>query len=489
MMENNEKEILDSLKYNLLKVNLQISDSPDFFGSRKESQKAQDYYLWKVENNLYKCKTPNFKLGKDAEAVRSSAAMIYNTIGEDNIIFDNRIYNVITYEDELTGLTDSIGPQLDVTLSSKNHKERIYIEAKCLEWLSSSEKLKTAYLLRNNYSSLELADFFIPIFKMIIEDPNNSHEEYKSIYSRYNSKQMTIHILGIYNWCKEQTIKLPEKIRLLNIVWDYDKAEQYQTEEKEGLEYICFANVAFKNLFKEIGVDFSVEYIKYSDFLNRIDWSKDLERRNYLSRYEVKETLSEDDFRKKFKTLWNETKHMGEKQSDYETRVLEKSSIDKYNGIFNKKEASERYNPKDDIGYKKNQLPTLKDEKWVYLSHKYYTKYAVSSEGRVAFLSSDKLYYILKQDDGINKGYLRLDPDGKYPVDHQIEVYKLIAMGFLGKIIGDGYEVHHKINDGYNCRASNLILLTRAQHNIVHMSKEQIKNLSDKTFYEIIKEL
>lgn len=487
-MEKNDKEILDAFKNNLLRVNNTIKDSHDFFGSNKyKSEKGQDYYLWKLENNLYKCQTPNYKLGKDAEAVRSSAAMIYNTIGEDKIIIDNKIYKVIGYEDELHGLIAPPGPQLDVTLSSNDGKERIYIEAKCLEWLYAAEKLKAAYLFQNNYPSLEVAKFFIPIFKMIIEDGDSLHDEYKSIYSRYNSKQMTIHILGIYNWCKEQTDKLPEKIRLLNIVWDYDKSEQYQKEEKEGLEYISFANVVFKNFFKEIGVDFSVEYIRYSDFLNRIDWSKDLERRKYLSRYEIKENLSENDFQEKFKTLWNETKHMDEKQSDYEARVLDDSTIDKYPGIFNKKKASERYNPKDDNGYKKNQLPTLENEDWVYLSNQYYTRYAVSSEGRVAFLWKDQLYHILKQDDGVNKGYLRLDPDGEYPVDHQIEVYKLIAMGFLGKKIGDGYEVHHKINDGYNCRVSNLILLTRSQHNLVHMSENQINNLSDKTYSEIIK--
>ena len=57
-------------------------------------------------------------------------------------------------------------------------------------------------------------------------------------------------------------------------------------------------------------------------------------------------------------------------------------------------------------------------------------------------------------------------------MDHQIEVNKLIAMGFLGKQIGDGYDVHHKINDGYNCRPENLILLTREQHNKVHQSRK-----------------
>lgn len=78
---------------------------------------------------------------------------------------------------------------------------------------------------------------------------------------------------------------LPANIRLLNIVWDYD-CDEYYVEEKEGLEYIGFANLTFRNLFDELGVKFKVEYVRYSDFLNRVDWTLDMERRNYLKRYE-----------------------------------------------------------------------------------------------------------------------------------------------------------------------------------------------------------
>lgn len=78
---------------------------------------------------------------------------------------------------------------------------------------------------------------------------------------------------------------LPANIRLLNIVWDYD-CDEYHVEEKEGLEYIGFANLTFRNLFDELGVKFKVEYVRYSDFLNRVDWTLDMERRNYLKRYE-----------------------------------------------------------------------------------------------------------------------------------------------------------------------------------------------------------
>ena len=98
---------------------------------------------------------------------------------------------------------------------------------------------------------------------------------------------MNIHILGIYNFCARKEEKIPPKIRLLNIVWDYDEAEEYRTEEREGKEYVSYANVTFRNLFKQLDVDFSVEYVRYSDFLNRVDWLNDLEHRHYLKRYEV----------------------------------------------------------------------------------------------------------------------------------------------------------------------------------------------------------
>ena len=142
---------------------------------------------------------------------------------------------------------------------------------------------------------------------------------------------------------------------------------------------------------------------------------------------------------------------------------------------FKKEESNKRYNPtKLDESYTKNELENLNGEEWRFLSNTYYTKYAVSANGRVAFFSAGK-YHILFQDDKNNDGYLRLDPEGNYNLDHKIEVYKLIAMGFLGKKSGDGYDVHHIINDGYNCRPGNLILLTRAQHNLVHMSDEQFE--------------
>ena len=84
-MENNEKEILDLLKDNLLMVNQDIKDTDSFFGYENAKSEYKDYYLIDFTNNLYQSTKPAFELGTGLEAVRSSAAMIYNTIGTDSI--------------------------------------------------------------------------------------------------------------------------------------------------------------------------------------------------------------------------------------------------------------------------------------------------------------------------------------------------------------------------------------------------------------------
>lgn len=292
MNAKSEEELLTQFKQGLLDVENSISDTEEYFGlENTTSEKEKKYYLRNLKYNLFNFEEPSFALGRGAEAVRSSAAMIYNTIGSRSVQLENRKYKVIKYEDELTGLKGRTKPHLDVTLYSPEKNERIFIEAKCLEWLSSPEKLASSYLNKENYCSDEEADFFIAIFKMLIDDSDKSKDEdgnikYGSIYKRYNSKQMAIHILGIYHWCKENKSQLPKTIRLMNVVWDYKYAEEYQIEEKEGLEFVSFANLAFRNLFKELNVNFKVEYIRYSEFLNRIDWTNDEKRRDYLRRYE-----------------------------------------------------------------------------------------------------------------------------------------------------------------------------------------------------------
>lgn len=192
---------------------------------------------------------------------------------------------------------------------------------------------------------------------------------------------------------------------------------------------------------------------------------------------------SDDEFIKEYEKLYEETWHQKDTRDVYQERIKKVKTVEP--DAFDKEKSQKRYNPKfKGESYTKEELESKtgenKNEEWKFLSNSGYTKYAVSSEGRVAFKPGNDKYEIISQYDINGNGYLKLDYERKYNLDHSIEVYKLIAMGFLGKTIGDGYDVHHKINDGYNCRPSNLILLTRAQHNAVHsgdpISDENLKN-------------
>ncbi len=267
--------------------------------AQSEKKFSRDYCLKDIESNLFF--KPYDKIDKRAYSLRSSAAMIYNTIGPDSIIFDGKKYLNIEYERELQALNKQDNSDhnhdahLDVSMESEDGQELVLVEAKCLEWFENPKSLSIAYLSQHCYPTEtgKAVIHFIESYRSLISSPQKMDPEDKNrilpYYQIYDAIQMNIHILGIYNYCANRKKNdRHQKVRLLNIVWDYDPAEEYQTEEREGKEYVAFANVAFRNLFKQLDVDFSVEYVRYSDFLKRVDWSNDMEHRKYLERYEIK---------------------------------------------------------------------------------------------------------------------------------------------------------------------------------------------------------
>ena len=202
----------------------------------------------------------------------------------------------------------------------------------------------------------------------------------------------------------------------------------------------------YKTVFEKFDVKFATSafmgyglyadyMISYDDFVNRIYHSK-------------KKILTDNEFKKRFSKL-NKTWHYGEEKR-----------------VFDKQKFADRYNNEANKNYTEDGK-----EEWKSLSHiAGYRNYWVSSLGRVRIGN-----YVLEQDDFNNSGYLKLDPHRKYKgrVDHEVNVYTLIAMGFLGKELNDGYDVHHLDNNGYDCRPKNLILLTRKQHIAVHSNIEE----------------
>ena len=93
-------------------------------------------------------------------------------------------------------------------------------------------------------------------------------------------------------------------------------------------------------------------------------------------------------------------------------------------------------------------------------------KYLVSNLGRIKF--DGKIQAQTDQVDPvtgkIKGGYLVLENKDL----RQDYIYNFVAYTYLGKIEGDGYHVHHITNDGNDNSINNLVLLTAAEHSIVH---------------------
>jgi hypothetical protein len=99
-------------------------------------------------------------------------------------------------------------------------------------------------------------------------------------FRKYDVIQMTIHILGIYNFDKSSECTF-DKIRLLNIVWDNNNCSQYKKESEQAKEYIKLVNEKLVPLFYG---KFEIEYQPYSSFYQSISFD-DNDRKEYLKRY------------------------------------------------------------------------------------------------------------------------------------------------------------------------------------------------------------
>lgn len=169
-----------------------------------------------------------------------------------------------------------------------------------------------------------------------------------------------------------------------------------------------------------------------------------------------KSTLTDAEFSQHYEQLYERTPHKDNWPTEQE--IAER-----------KREGAKRYNSEE---------AGLPGEEWRTLPNDEH--YSISTMGRVKYND-----VIVPQDDTERTGYLKLDVDKKLNVDHSVNVYTLVAKAFLGKKEGDGYDVHHIDNNGYDNRPENLILLTRTQHNAVHngekLSQDELKAFLERT--------
>ena len=260
-------------------VNKDLKES-SFAPEMKSSLK--EYYLCNKTDNLYEISNRN--LDNRINAIRSSSAMIFNLLGQEDISINRNYYGEPEYECKYPAIKDKKGKthyaRLDSVILSKDKKQMIAIEAKMLEWLDTPKKLCHAYIDKERYiKQNDQVSCFISFFKELVKD--NKRLRQKS--SVFDAIQMTIHILSLYNYCcleKEH----PRSINLCNVVWNYD-SKWYKTEEEEGMNYIRMTNEIFPDIFKQKDVNFKVEYLTFSSFKQRLKLSSD--RVAYLKRYEI----------------------------------------------------------------------------------------------------------------------------------------------------------------------------------------------------------
>ena len=97
MNEEKELEFLKNLKTKLLSAekNRGKNLSENDFGSvRWSDSKKKEFYLYDARNNLFEEPHRDTALGTGVEAVRSSAAMIFNLLGQKTVVINGISYSI-----------------------------------------------------------------------------------------------------------------------------------------------------------------------------------------------------------------------------------------------------------------------------------------------------------------------------------------------------------------------------------------------------------
>ena len=293
MKKQMEIDLLKNLKQALLaaaKEQVKTLTEKDFGSIRWKGSEKEEFYLLDYLNNLFEIPSSNIMLGTGVEAVRSSAAMIFNLLGQKRFSYNETDFLAPEYETEIKAIKDekdtSHNAHLDATFYSSDKSEFYAVEAKMMEWLNAPKNLSPAYLNEDMYLPQNVkADIFIEFFKSLVHDQKDKDGRLLHKTQKYDAIQMAIHILAIYNhFCAE---KYPvKKVVLQNIVWKYD-CDDYKIEETEAKEFVEKANKVFMPLFKELNIDFAVEYATFQEAKSKIDFSNDKEREKYLARYDI----------------------------------------------------------------------------------------------------------------------------------------------------------------------------------------------------------
>ncbi|EID84024.1 hypothetical protein MSI_25460 [Treponema sp. JC4] len=229
------------------------------------------------------------------DMIRSSAAMIYNLLGNDDVVLEkNKYLPEGTYTKEFEKKYKSINvinketnepyaANLDAWLH--NDSCEIFIESKCMEWLqnSSDKELAKSYI---KYTSKYFYSDSAEMFKSVGNEIS---------CSQYDSCQMFRHTLAIYNYLRDNPDKKNKKIYLVNVVWEPDESElpeeirdvyksQLELEHREFQFFYKKMNSIINLIRPALAKDFDIIYMPVKEFFSILKYSDEKQKR-FVQRY------------------------------------------------------------------------------------------------------------------------------------------------------------------------------------------------------------
>lgn len=284
--------------HEVIKKRLIAVEEPLEFGNGGSGTRKL-YYLKRLEDNLVVPMSGSvramYERGGGSEldgkmcSIRSSSAMTFNLLGNGPVRISSGKHAgsyKLAYEYQLPTLRNNPHPaNLDAYL--KGEGEDVYCEMKMFEWLETPRHtLRPNYLETIHYLvPREDAERFVAMFQKLacICVVGRGRKPERLSDGRYDSLQMTKHLLAIYGKLVNDATYRPGKVTLLNCVWEFtnpsvlggymEKYLKMETEEHKGFE--SFAKLAEEYvapLFEERGASLSIEYMTAAELMEAVEY-------------------------------------------------------------------------------------------------------------------------------------------------------------------------------------------------------------------------
>ncbi|MEG2458935.1 MAG: hypothetical protein RR917_02235 [Eggerthellaceae bacterium] len=294
--------VLEAIKARFVETNAHVRFGGTDLTTRNE------YYVMHLADNLVDTMAEQHKaeysqgrgveLNEKMRALRSSAAMTFNVLGNETVRFaqpgcaPTGTYSV-SYEYQLPLLAgNSNCANLDARLVLADTSQVVYCEMKMAEWLLGWPKLlRASYFDRDRYLiPAAHAQVFIEVFESLVKNEVRTKGSRQSKYLHFDALQMTKHLLALYgNIDNEPT----HNLSLINCVWEINDASvlgKYAEKYRAllDIEHEEFADFTHRvrpilELFENRGINFSLSYTPLDQFLACID--KTEAQKKKLARY------------------------------------------------------------------------------------------------------------------------------------------------------------------------------------------------------------